>query len=90
MVNLMGAIFHQFKENHHGTDATRRKRANAVKELLEKGADHVTGDEISQGEINPKTLVKLIRRETSDRDGYLHPFYKRQKRQPNTLKSHLG
>ena len=61
-----------------------------MKELLEMGSDLVTDAELEKGEVDPKTLVSLIRRETSHTNGYLHPFFCRQKRAPTTLKGLLG
>ena len=54
------------------------------------GSDLVTDAELEKGEVDPKTLVSLIRRETSHTNGYLHPFFCRQKRAPTTLKGLLG
>ena len=52
---------------------TNKRKETCCRRFLAEDSEYVSDVEVQQGEVNPETLLKLIRNVCEEETGYLHP-----------------
>ena len=73
MLKLMEPYVTTFLKGLGKSAATTSKKETCVKRFLSEGSDLVSDEEVIGGQINPETLLKLLKNVTEEEHGYLHP-----------------
>ena len=73
MVTLMEPYLETFLKGLGKSVAIMKKKKHCVRRFLSEGFDLVTDEEVKAGQINPETLLKLLKRVCEEENGYLHP-----------------